>query len=218
MFFQDYHDRGGTNKVRLPKNTSLKGFPFAAFALMLFLAASPSFAGKQELGADKASGHWTISAGYGVTHPGLGATKTKVETADLIFSYGHYLTKEAGRSWYKGRHEIIIELPVHLVVSPETTPMVGITFLACWTFTASKTLTPYIFGGGGLIYTDLNVPELGRRLNGTHQVGMGVHYFFRKNTSLDFSYRFHHISNAGTAKPNGPLNSSKILLGISFFR
>ena len=204
--------------MRFLKNTSLKGFFFAAFALLLFLVTSPAFAGEQEPGIDKAKGHWTVSTGYGVTHPGLGATETKVETAELILSYGHFLSEEVGKSWYRGRHEIIIELPLHYVVSPETTPMIGITFLASWVFTASKTMTPYIFGGGGLVYTDLNAPELGRKLNGTHQVGTGFHYFFRKNTSLDFSYRFHHISNAGTATPNGPLNSSRILFGVSFFR
>jgi len=203
--------------MQLSKNRSVLALSLIAFVLCLSHGASQAFAEEPGPGVDTAKGHWTISTGYGVTHPGLGATESKVETIDMILSYGHYLSEEAGRSWYKGRHEIIFELPVHLVVHPETTPMVGITILACWTFTASKTFAPYIFGGGGLVYTDLNVPELGRKLNGTHQVGAGIHYFFRKNASLDFSYRFHHISNAGTAEPNGPLNSSKMLFGISFF-
>ena len=204
--------------MRFPKNMDLKGFFFAAFALLLFVVTSPAFAVEQELGVDKAKGHWTVLTGYGVTHPGLGATETKVETTELILSYGHFLSEEVGKSWYRGRHEIIVELPLHYVISPETTPMVGITFLASWVFTASKTMTPYIFGGGGLIYTNLDVPELGKNLNGSVQVGTGFHYFLKKNTSLNLSYRFHHISNAGTGTPNEPLNSSKFLFGISFFR
>ena len=204
--------------MRFSKYTNLKEFFFAAIALLLFLVTLPAFAEEQELGVDKARGHWTVSTGYGVTHPGLGATKTKVETAEFILSYGHFLSEEVGKSWYRGRHEIIVELPLHYVVNPEKTPMVGITFLASWVFTASKTMTPYIFGGGGLIYTNLDVPELGKNLNGSVQVGTGLHYFLKKNTSLDLSYRFHHISNAGTGTPNGPLNSSKFLFGISFFR
>jgi opacity protein-like surface antigen len=204
--------------MRFSKYANLKGFFFAAIALILSLVTLPAFAEEQELGVDKAKGHWTVSTGYGVTHPGLGATETKVETAELILSYGHFLSEEVGKSWYRGRHEIIVELPLHYVVSPETTPMVGITFLASWVFTASKTMTPYIFGGGGLIYTNLDVPELGKNLNGSVQVGTGFHYFLKKNTSLDLSYRFHHISNAGTGTPNEPLNSSKFLFGISFFR
>jgi lipid A 3-O-deacylase len=35
--------------------------------------------------------------------------------------------------------------------------------------------------------------------------------------ALDFNARYHHISNAGTASPNMPLNGSKLLLGISHF-
>jgi len=199
-------------------HAALKGFFFAVLALVLFFVTVPAFAEEQEIGIDKAKGHWTVSTGYGVTHPGLGATETKIETAKLKLSYGHFLSEQAGKSWYRGRHQIIVELPLHYVVTPDKTPMVGITFLASWVFTASKTITPYIFGGGGLIYTNLDVPELGKKLNGSIQMGTGFHYFLKKNTSLDMSYRFHHISNAGTGKPNGPLNSSKFLFGISFFR
>ncbi|HBO84470.1 MAG TPA: acyloxyacyl hydrolase [Deltaproteobacteria bacterium] len=204
--------------LRFSNMPRITGLLFVVLAVVTFIFTLPAFAEEQDLGVGKAKGHWTISGGFGTTHPGLGATKSRVETADLILSYGHFLTDEVGRSWYKGRHGILVELPIHLVVKPETTPMVGLTLLASWTFTASKTITPYIFGGGGLVYTDLDLPELGKKLNGTHQVGAGFHYFFKKNTSLDLSYRFHHISNAGTGKPNGPLNSSKILFGISFFR
>ena len=204
--------------MRFSKNTNLEVFFFTAFTMLLFLVASPAFAGAQEPGVDKAKGHWTVSTGYGVTHPGLGATKTMVETAELILSYGHFLSEVVGKSGYRGRHQIIVELPLHYVVNPEKTPMVGITFLASWVFTASKTITPYVFGGGGLIHTSLDVPELGKKLNGSIQVGTGFHYFLKENTSLNLSYRFHHISNAGTGTPNGPLNSSKFLFGISFFR
>jgi hypothetical protein len=30
-------------------------------------------------------------------------------------------------------------------------------------------------------------------------------------------YRYHHVSNAGTAEPNEPLNSSKCLIGVTFY-
>jgi lipid A 3-O-deacylase len=204
--------------IRFSNLPCIPGLFFGVLTVFLLIFIPLTFAEEPDLGAGKATGHWTVSGGFGTTHPGFGATESRVETVDVILSYGHFLSEEIGRSWYKGRHEILVELPLHLVVKPETTPMAGITFLASWTFTASKTITPYIFCGGGLLYTDLEVPELGKKLNGTHQAGAGFHYFFKKNTSLDLSYRFHHISNAGTGEPNGPLNSSKILFGISFFR
>jgi len=187
-------------------------------ALLFFSFAFSVFAQEdQPLSFSNAKSHWTVWGGYGATHPGLGGTHTRVEDVDLILQYGYFLTKEVGRSWYRGRHEILLELPVYTAIHPEVSVMAGVNFLACWDFTAlSEKVVPYIFGGGGLIYTDINVPELGRALNGNHQVGAGLHYYLKKNTTIDFNYRFHHISNAHTATPNDPLNSSKILFGMSF--
>lgn len=193
---------------------------FIASALSVFLFASIAFS-EDEKTADIgwAKSHWTVLGGYGVTHPGVGNTRTVVETVDLMLSRGHFITEETGRSWYKGRHEIILEIPFHLVVCPETAFMTGITLLGCWNITAfSEKFIPYLMAGGGLIYTDLNVPELGSKLNGNYQAGAGLRYFIKKDASIDFNYRYHHISNAGTAKPNDPLNSSKILIGVSVFQ
>ena len=194
--------------------------PFLTLLIVLsILASSLSFAQeKTPAGFNKAKGHWTFLGGYGVTHKGFGDTRTRVESADFLLQYGHFLTREAGNSWYRGRHEILIELPVYTVFHPETAIMSGINFLACWNFTAAETVIPFIFAGGGPMYTNLDIPGLGSELIGNYQAGAGVHYFLTRDLSLDFNYRLHHISNAGTAEPNEPLNSSKFLLGLSFFQ
>jgi lipid A 3-O-deacylase len=96
--------------------------------------------------------------------------------------------------------------------------MTGITFLAAWNFTAGDSGMPYIFAGGGPVYTNLDIPGLGAELNYSYQGGAGFHYFIAKNRSINFNCRLHHISNAGTADPNEPLNSSRILIGVTFFR
>lgn len=169
-------------------------------------------------GLHDATSQWSILGGYGVTHRGISRTRTKVETIDLVLRRGYFFTKEIGKSWYKGRHEWIFEIPVHYVTNPEKAIMTGINLLGCWNLTSSEKIVPYFFAGGGLLYTDLNVPELGSKFNFNYQAGTGIHYFITRDTSIEFNYRYHHISNAGTAKPNDPLNSSKILLGISFFQ
>jgi len=162
---------------------------------------------------------WTVLGGYGVTHRGFSTTRTLVKTVDLMISRGQFYSEEIGKSWYRGRHEIAIEIPFHLAVSPETALMTGVNLLGYWNMTAfSETFVPYLMAGGGLLYTDLDVPELTSKFNGNYQAGAGFHYFINKDTSIDFNYRYHHISNAGTNKPNDPLNSSKILIGISFFQ
>ncbi len=167
---------------------------------------------------NKAKSHWTILGGYGVTHPGFGDTETRVKDIDLILQYGYFLSEEKGKSWYKGRHELLVEIPLYIVYHPESAIMTGVNFLACWNFTASEKIIPYVFAGGGPVYTNLDISGLGSEFNGNYQAGLGFNYFMRENISINLNYRLHHISNAGTAEPNEPLNSSMILLGISFFQ
>ena len=159
--------------------------------------------------------HWTVLAGYGVTHTSIGNTHAHVETADFILRYSRDLTHDLGRSWYLSRHAVMIELPIHLVVDPDTAPMVGINLLACWTFTASERVRPYLFGGGGFLYTQAEIPGLGSEYNGNYQGGAGILYALRPKYSLNVEYRFHHVSNLNTVEPNDPLNSSKFLVGLT---
>lgn len=184
--------------------------------LFLMLAARASFAADTDVA--RASGEWTFLTGYGITHRGFGATRTQVQTADAILRYGHFLSDEAGTGWYKGRHELFLELPLHLAVDPRTRVMSGGYILGSWKFTSLENLFPYLFAGGGVLYVDLGLPTMGTRLDFSYQGGAGLQYFLRKNTAFTAEYRYHHVSNAGTAEPNEPLNSSKILFGFSFFR
>jgi lipid A 3-O-deacylase len=186
--------------------------------LMLFILLSTAASHAQEekpLGFNNAKGHLTLLGGYGNTHTNLGDTQDRVQQVDLILQYGHFLTKEGGKSWYKVRHEVMVELPFSAVFDPQGAIMTGINLLACWDFTASEKIVPYVFAGGGLVYTNLDIPGMGRELNGNYQTGTGIHYFINKKTVLNFNYRLHHISNANTADPNEPLNSSKFLAGLS---
>ena len=57
---------------------------------------------------------------------------------------------------------------------------------------------------------------MGASLNFSYQGGAGVHYLVRPDVAFTLDCRYHHVSNAGTAKPNEPpLNSSLFLVGIS---
>lgn len=187
--------------------------------LLIVFSTAGSYAQEEKpLGFSNAKGHWTLLGGYGNTHTNFGDTQERVQVVDLILQYGHFLTKEGGKSWYKVRHEVMIELPFAAVFHPHGAIMAGVNLLACWDFTASEKIVPYVFAGGGLVYTNLNLEGMGRDLNGNYQTGTGIHYFIDKKTVLNFNYRLHHISNANTAEPNEPLNSSKFLVGMTFLR
>jgi lipid A 3-O-deacylase len=47
--------------------------------------------------------------------------------------------------------------------------------------------------------------------------GVGVSWFLTPQLAANAGYRFHHISNAGTAFPNLGLNASLPFGGFSFY-
>jgi hypothetical protein len=184
-------------------------------ALSIFLAPLPS---RAETAVATADSECALLTGYGITHRGFGATRTQVETWDVIARYGLFLSQEVGRgSWYQGRHELLMELPYHMAVDHDARSMVGGYLLGSWKFTGLEGITPYVFAGGGILYVDVGLPTMGTKLDFSYQGGTGVQYFVRKDTALIAEYRYHHISNAGTATPNEPLNSSKFLVGVTFY-
>jgi lipid A 3-O-deacylase len=154
--------------------------------------------------------------GYGETHPGLGDTSQKVRTVDLMLRYRTTL-KETGQGWYRGIHDLIVELPVSWLLEPEDRPpILGINFLACWTLRCSDVVWPSILLGGGPIYTEAEIPGMSTRWNGNYQAGCGVLLFPTRRWTWVLEYRFHHISNGGRKEPNDPLNSSKGLVGLEY--
>jgi len=165
---------------------------------------------------DTSKDSWGGIIGYGQSFPGWGLTTQRVETIDLIVRYNHMIFDDIGSGWYKGVHSILLEGPVNFVVSPVVSAMVGVTFLAAYTFTADETLQPYIFGGGGPVYSFAEIPGMGAVWNGNYQFGAGAEYAWQPDHHLLFEVRYHHISNGGTEESNDPLNSIKLLVGVNF--
>jgi opacity protein-like surface antigen len=183
----------------------------------VFLVSSAALADNQIKTTADASYELTLLTGYGITHRGFGETRTQVQTWDAIARLGWYLSDDIGKgSWYQGRHQLLVELPYHLAVDHSGRSMVGGYLLGSWKFTSMTSIKPYIFAGGGPVYVGLGLPSMGAKLNFSYQGGTGIQIPIAQATMLNLEYRYHHISNAGTANPNEPLNSSKILLGVSW--
>jgi lipid A 3-O-deacylase len=192
----------------------------ALLAALLVMATTSAATAQQTPPFPAASSEYSFLLGYGITHRGFGKTRTQVQTVDFIGRYGYFLSDESGSGWYRGQFEHVVELPLHLAVDPRTRIMTGGNLLAKWNFTGLKEerLLPYVFAGGGVLFVDLGLPTMGSRLDFSYGGGTGLQYLIRKDLAVSAEYRYHHISNAGTAEPNEPLNSSKFLLGISVFR
>ena len=186
--------------------------------LTLFVLLSPLNAWSENI-ASTAKGELGILTGYGSSFVGFGETRHKVQTWDAILRAGFFLSDEIGKgSWYQGRHEVLLELPYHLALDHDGRSMVGGYVLGHWRFTSLDRFVPYLLAGGGPLFVDLGLPTMGTKLCFSYQGGTGLQYLIDKSTALSLEYRYHHISNAGTASPNEPINSNKILLGISFYR
>jgi len=81
----------------------------------------------------------------------------------------------------------------------------------------SHRLQPFFTSGGGFLY--FNQPEFhATRLNFTAQVAVGLQVFTSKHHSLDFGYRYHHISNANLGNVNPGMDSHVLFAGFSFLR
>jgi lipid A 3-O-deacylase len=186
--------------------------------ILLLLRALPVMAEERPVAAS--DGEFSLLAGYGITHRGFGATRTQVQTADAILRYGHFLSDNAGAGrWFEGRHELLVELPLHVSPDHDGRVMTGGYLLGSWKFTGldDRKIYPYVFAGGGVLYVGLGLPTMGSRLDFSYQGGTGLQYLIRKRLAITGEYRYHHVSNAGTAEPNEPLNTGKFLLGLSFF-
>lgn len=183
--------------------------------LLLFGGALPGRAATVNF-FDTSKDSGALLAGYGQSIPGWGSTSQRVETIDLVPRYNHRIIDDIGSGALQGFHSILVELPIHLVTSPESSLMVGANFLACYTFTADERFRPYLFAGGGPLYSFADIPGMGAELNGNYQFGIGLHYPLSQANDLLFELRYHHVSNGGGEEPNEPLNSAKLLFGFTF--
>lgn len=194
-------------------------FSMAVILVLLLMPLNKSAA--EETGVFPAgTSEFSFQMGYGITHRGFGMTQTEVQTVDFIGRFGYFLSDEIGAGWYRGQFEHVLELPLHLAVDPKVRTMTGGNVLAKWNLTGLKErgILPYLFAGGGVLFVDLGLHSMGSKLDFSYGGGTGVQYFMRDDMALSAEYRYHHISNASTADPNEPLNSSKFLVGISLFR
>ena len=95
---------------------------------------------------------------------------------------------------------------------------VGISPLIVYNFKEIWKIVPFLELGVGVLYTDLNPHGFGSHFDFTPQAGVGLRYELARGTFLNFSYRYHHISNAGISSENDSIDSNFILMGISFLR
>jgi Lipid A 3-O-deacylase (PagL) len=168
---------------------------------------------------DPGVSEWMISAGpaFGIVvfHSAAGHRYT-LQTV----SWGRVLTAPHGPGALRGRFELAFEVvPIFGQYKPTTTYGIGVTpLLWRWNFETQGRLAPYAELAGGGLWTKDDVPARTTTANFTAHASFGVRYFLRERQTLNFSYRFHHISNGNRLERNPGVNAHVVLVGVSLLR
>ena len=193
----------------------IKGVILVLFLLLLIVTTSV-FAERPAEGIGK----WLQEVGVftGYMNGSLRAQK-HFESVPVGLRFGFDLkpfTKKFGLD-PKGMLELVYEPFINTITQPRTNAEIALAFLLKYAYPLTEKFYPYIEIGSGFDYMTLHVYEEGMQFNFVDQGGAGIYYFFKKDLALNLGYRFRHLSNCGTAKPNAGIQSHEYLVGLSYF-
>jgi lipid A 3-O-deacylase len=156
---------------------------------------------------------WT---GGGPSVPG-GTSDTSVWNVGL--RYGWILTRPHGPGFLKGRFEYAVDVvPVFTVFQRYNTAYgAGFNPLGLkWDFAARGRIEPYLELGGGVLFTNHQVPIGTSAVNFTPSAALGMHLLDDKY-AFSVELRYLHISNAGLSSPNPGINTLEVRVGWGKF-
>lgn len=151
-----------------------------------------------------------------------GGTKD-TQMADFGLRVGKVLTSDAGPGFLHGSFEWSADvIPVYYLWQPKP----GVNTYAggfnpvnlTWNFTRAEKTVPYLELGGGVLFSENNVPANTNNTNFLTHGALGFRFFVREKRALVFSTRYEHISNAGLSVPNPGINTVQFLLGWHWLR
>jgi lipid A 3-O-deacylase len=187
---------------------------FLGFCFVIGVA-SPSL-GQGEPGPEEGGHEVQIWAGGGHSVPG-GTSNTGI--FDVGLRYGWVITGEHLPGFLRGRFEYTVDaVPAYLIFQPANTAYaVGFNPLGLkWNFERRGRFSPYFELGGGVLFSDHNVPTYTNTVNFSPSAALGTHILGETyNWSVELWYL--HISNAGLADPNPGLNTVQVRLGVGRF-
>lgn len=84
-------------------------------------------------------------------------------------------------------------------------------------FLHDRRVQPILFSGGGFLAFNQRM-FYATKFNFTAELGAGVQVFTSRHHSIDFGYKYHHISNANRGNTNPGMDSHVLFIGVSYFR
>jgi hypothetical protein len=132
---------------------------------------------------------------------------------------GWVLTGPHGPGFLRGRFEFAVDVvPVFLVFQPANTAYgFGLNpYNLKWNFETDHRIVPYFEVGGGVVFSNTQVPTGTSKINFTTTGALGLHVL-RSKVNWSIEVRYMHISNAGLTTPNPGINTVQVRIGIGWF-
>jgi opacity protein-like surface antigen len=163
-------------------------------------------------------GTWVLSgeAGYGAQIH-MREPFADLDFVDVGVRIGLVPFGEAGPGILRGAFEIGLEPIYQRYVNPVNAFYAGLAAVARYHFTSLGRFVPYVELAGAAGGTDLRVAEQQSAFGFLLFGGAGIAYFVGDRTSIYAGYRFQHVSNAYTSRPNVGINSNNAVVGVSYF-
>ncbi len=184
------------------------------FALLLFCG----LAGAQSKPLDNKP--WDIGIWLGGGVSVSGGTKD-TQAIDAGLRLGKVLTGDHLGGILRGNFEWAADfLPVYYVKQPlKNAYGAGLNPLNLkWNFTSANRVVPYLELGGGVLFTNTEVPALTSTTNFLTHATFGAHFFTSGKGAFTANVRYEHISNAGLATPNPGVNTVQFAIGYNWFK
>ena len=197
----------------------IKQSQVATVVLLILLLISSASA---ESGDLQSTPHrWLRSFGIvtGFGHAPLSGSAADYEVIPLLYQISIDINPLAKRLRIKSRRslfEFLIEPLTNVVVRPDTNAEIGCSFHLRYSAKFSSWIAPYLELGVGFLYSTQHISEQGSQFNFTPQLGVGMQFSLNDHYLLSAGYRYRHMSNAGTAKPNRGIDFNMALVGLSY--
>lgn len=165
------------------------------------------------------SSEWTFSgaAGWGVPVFGYGVDDAFVLPS---VSWALMLTGPHGPGLLRGRFQWGIEaIPFFAQYEPERVFGAGFAPLIWrWNFEPKGRVSPFAELGGGLLWTNADLPPDTTGANYTAHVMLAVRLLGAQSHGALIGYRFEHISNGNRVRRNPSVNAHAVVVGWSLLR
>ena len=142
---------------------------------------------------------------------------TGLDFADIGVRFGYLPFKPFAPGPLHGSLEIGLEPLYQQYISPKQNYFAGLGMTYRYHFLSLGRLVPYAELAAFAGATNLKITEIRSDFTFLLWGGAGASYFVTDRTAVYAGYRYQHVSNGNTSKPNRGFESNVGVLGVSFF-